>query len=128
MRLLLSLAIIFFGLLRAEAQVTVQEYPIPRGLLAHDVWADPTPGGPVYFSAQRSGHLGILDPKTGKVETVPLGPNSSPHGVVMDKDGAVWLTDGGQNAIVRVEAKTRAVKAWPLPATAGSYVNLNTAA
>jgi virginiamycin B lyase len=112
----------------AFSQVSVQEYPIPRGLFAHDVWADPAPGGPVYFSAQRSGHLGILDPKTGKVETVPLGPNSSPHGVIMDKDGAVWLTDGGQNAIVRVEAKSRAVKAWPLPATAGSYVNLNTAA
>ena len=111
----------------AFAQVSVQEYPIPRGLFAHDVWADPAPGGPVYFSAQRSGHLGILDPKTGKVETVPLGPNSSPHGVIMDRDGAVWLTDGGQNAIVRVEPKSRAVKAWPLPATAGGS-NLNTAA
>jgi virginiamycin B lyase len=56
-----------------EAQVSVQEYPIPRGLFAHDVWADAAPGGPVYFCAQRSGHLGILDPKTGKVETVACG-------------------------------------------------------
>ncbi len=107
-------------------QVAVQEYPIPRGLFAHDVWADPAPGGPVYFSAQRSGHLGILDPKSGKVQTVPLGANSSPHGVVLDKDGSAWLTDGGQNAIVRVDAKTRAVKAWPLPEGTG-YANLNTA-
>ena len=111
--------------LSSLAQVKVQEYPIPRGLFAHDVWADPAPGGPVYFSAQRSGHLGILDPKSGRVETVPLGPNSSPHGVIVGPQGDAWLTDGGQNAIVRVDPKTRAVKAWELPS--GGYANLNTA-
>jgi virginiamycin B lyase len=123
MRALLALA--FAACLPVHAQVTVQEYPIPRGLFAHDVWADPAPGGPVYFSAQRSGHLGILDPKSGKVDTVPLGANSSPHGVVQDKDGAAWLTDGGQNAIVRVDTKTRAVKVWEI--SRGGYWNLNTA-
>ena len=57
----------------AAAQVTLQEYPLPPRVGAHDVWADPAPDGPVWFSAQRSGHLGILDPKTGKVELIPLG-------------------------------------------------------
>jgi len=108
------------------AQVSVQEYPIPKALYAHDVWADPSPGGPVYFSAQRCGHLGILDPKTGKVETVSLGGGSSPHGVVMGPEGGVWLTDGGQNAIARVDPKTRSVKLWKLPPDWG-YTNLNTA-
>jgi streptogramin lyase len=60
-----------FGSIRysviCEAQVSVQEYPIPQGLRAHDIWADAAPGGPVYFSAQGSGQLGILDPKSGKV-------------------------------------------------------------
>jgi virginiamycin B lyase len=120
----LLLAALLPGLL--HAQVSVQEYPIPGDLRAHDVWADPAPGGPVYFSAQGSGHLGILDPKTGKVDSVPLGRGSSPHGVTMGADGAVWLTDGGQNAIARVDAKSRAVKLWKLPADTG-YANLNTA-
>jgi virginiamycin B lyase len=111
----------------ASAEVSIQEYPIPGSLYAHDVWADPRPGGPVYFSAQRGGQLGILDPKTGKVETVSLGQGSSPHGVIASSDGAVWLTDGGQNAIARVDPKTRAVKLWPLPEDRG-YANLNTAA
>jgi virginiamycin B lyase len=111
----------------SRAEVTVQEYPIPRGLFAHDVWADPAPGGPVYFSAQSAGRLGILDPKTGKVESVALGSGSAPHGVLMGGDGAVWLADGGQNAMVRVDPKTRSVKAWPLPKDSG-YTNLNTAA
>jgi virginiamycin B lyase len=106
--------------------VTVQEYRIPGGHRVHDVWAHPTPHGPVWFSAQGSGHLGILDPQTGKVEFVPLGQGSSPHGVIGGPDGAPWLTDSGQNAIVRVDPKTRAVKAWRLPVSTG-YANLNTA-
>lgn len=117
--LLLAPALVF-------AQVSVQEYTIPGGHRIHDVWADPAPGGPVWFSAQGSGHLGILDPKTGKVEVVALGKGSAPHGVVASEDGAPWLTDGGQNAIVRVDPKTRAVKIWKLPEGSG-YANLNTA-
>jgi virginiamycin B lyase len=110
----------------AGAQVAVQEYPLPPRVGAHDVWADPAPGGPVWFSAQRSGELGRLDPKTGKVEMIPLGSRSSPHGVILGVDGAPWLTDSGQNAIVRVDPKTREVKSWPLPEATG-YANLNTA-
>ncbi len=110
----------------AAAEVTIQEYRLPARVGAHDVWADPAPGGPVWFSAQRSGELGRLDPQTGKVELIPLGSGSSPHGVILGKDGAAWLTDSGQNAIVRVDPKTRAVKAWRLPEASG-YANLNTA-
>ncbi|HKU47327.1 MAG TPA: lyase [Burkholderiales bacterium] len=110
----------------AAAQVTVQEYKVPSGHGVHDVWADAQPGGPVWISAQGSGNLGILDPKSGRFEFVPLGRGSSPHGVVAAADGAPWLTDGGQNAIVRVDPKTRAVRVWKLPEGTG-YSNLNTA-
>jgi virginiamycin B lyase len=110
----------------AAAQVSVQEYPVPRGHGVHDVWADPAPDGPVWISAQGSGHLGILDPKSGKFEFVALGSGSAPHGVIAAADGAPFLTDGGQNAIVRVDARTKAVKVWKLPPDTG-YANLNTA-
>jgi len=110
----------------AWAQVAVQEYKVERGHGLHDVWADAAPNGPVWISAQGSGNLGILDPKSGKVEFVPLGSGSSPHGVVAGADGAPWLTDGGQNAIVRVDPKTKQVKVWKLPEGSG-YTNLNTA-
>ena len=109
----------------ALAQVTVQEYPIPRGHGIHDVWAPGGPGDPVWFSAQGSGHLGILDPKSGKVEFVALGRSAAPHGVIAGPDGAAWLTDGGQNAIARVDPRSKAVRLWKLP-TQG-YANLNTA-
>lgn len=101
-------------------------YDVAAGAHPHDVAAAPEPGGPVYYTAQRTGRLGILDPKSRKVEEVDLGPRSSPHGVIVGPDGAPWITDSGQNAIVRVDPKTRAVRRWPLPEGSG-YANLNTA-
>src|SRR5918996_320523 len=49
-----------------------------------------------------------------------------PPGVIVGPDGAAWVTDGGLNAIVRVDAKTHRVRRFPLPGS--EYANLNTAA
>ena len=100
-------------------------FDVARGSHPHDVAAAPVPGGPVYYTAQTSGKLGILDPKSGKYEEIPLGRNSAPHGVIVGPDGAPWITDGGQNAIVRVDPVSHAVRVWPLPADV-DYANLNT--
>jgi virginiamycin B lyase len=100
-------------------------FDVVPGAGPHDVAA--TPGaGPVFYTAQRTGRLGMLDPATGKVDEVPLGQGSAPHGVIVGPDRAAWITDGGQNAIVRVDPATRQVKVWPLPPDSG-YANLNTA-
>ena len=101
-------------------------YDVGAGSGPHDVAASPAPGGPVYYTGQRNGTLGILDPATGLVVEVKLGARSAPHGVIVGPDGAPWITDSGLNAIVRVDPVTRAVKAWPLPADAAG-ANLNTA-
>ena len=118
------LAAALLGCSAAEAQ-QVRYYPVPQGSHPHDVAA--APDGTVWYTAQRTGKLGILDPKSGKVTEVPLGPESAPHGVIVGPDGGAWITDGGQNAIVRVDPKTKAVKVWKLPEDTG-YTNLNTAA
>lgn len=122
------LAFVFATLLAAVpmamAQPATQVFPVPPGSGPHDV--APGPDGLVWYSAQRQGALGILDPRTGAVRQVPLGPDSAPHGVIQGPDGAAWLTDGGQNAIVRVDPKTDAVTVWKLPESTG-YANLNTA-
>jgi virginiamycin B lyase len=91
----------------------------------HDV--APAPDGGVWFSAQRSGHLGWFDPASGRTELVALGAGSSPHGVIQGPDQAAWLTDSGANAIVRVSWPQREVKRYPLP-DGSAYANLNTAA
>ena len=76
-------------------------FPLQPGEHPHDV--APAPDGTVWYTGQRTGVLGRLDPKTGTVERIPLGKNSAPHGVIVGPDGAAWVTDGGQNAIVRVD-------------------------
>lgn len=89
----------------------------------HDV--APAPDGGVWFTAQASGHLGWFDPSTRRTELVALGEGSSPHGVIQGPDKAAWITDGGQNAIVRVGWPDRAVRRFPLPKST-PYINLNT--
>ena len=91
----------------------------------HDVAPTPVADGPVFFTAQRTGKLGILDPKTGKVVEVALGAGSAPHGVIVGPDGAAWITDGGLNAVVRYEPKSGDVHVWRLPQEA-TDANLNT--
>src|SRR6266704_732346 len=101
-------------------------FEVSRGSHPHDVAAAPGSGAPVYYTAQRTGKLGILDPKSGKYEEIALGARSAPHGVIVGPDGAAWVTDGGRNAIVRVDPSSRQVRRWPLPADAPD-ANLNTA-
>jgi virginiamycin B lyase len=103
----------------------MQEFAVPARTRPHDV--APAPDGAVWYTAQGSGELGRLDPKTGESKLIPLGQGSAPHGVIVGPDGAAWVTDSGLNAIVRVDPKTEQVQRFPLPANRGN-ANLNTAA
>ena len=78
----------------ARADIAVQAYPLPpAGGYPHDVAVGGD--GAVWYTAQRSGQLGRLDPATGKVELIPLGAGAAPHGVLIGPDGAPWITEGG---------------------------------
>lgn len=118
-----AIAAVVLGVNPAPA-AQVSYYDVPRGAHPHDV--APAPDGTVWYTAQHQGALGILDPKTGKVTQIPLGPDASPHGVIAGPDRAAWITETGQNAIVRVDPATKAVKLFPLPADFPN-ANLNTA-
>ena len=109
----------------AETQYDIQYYDLPSGDHPHDV--APAQDGTVWYTGQRKGVLGRLDPKTGKVARIPLGEGSRPHGVIVGPNGNAWVTDGGLNAIVRVDAATEEVTIFPLPKTAAN-ANLNTPA
>jgi virginiamycin B lyase len=102
----------------------VREYGVPAGSRPHDV--APARDGGVWYTAQGSGELGWLNPRTGRIRHVRLGAGSAPHGVIVGPDGAPWITDGGLNAIVRVDPRTRRVRRFPLPRQ-GAAANLNTA-
>jgi virginiamycin B lyase len=108
----------------SQGALEVREYPVPAGAHPHDV--APARDGGVWYTAQGSGELGWLNPKTGMTRHIPLGDGSAPHGVIVGPDGSPWITDGGLNAIVRVDPRTRRVRRFPLPSRSG-YANLNTA-
>jgi virginiamycin B lyase len=112
---------------QAAGTPAMQAWPLntPPRTGIHDV--APASDGGVWFSAQRSGHLGWFDPKTGKTELIALGSGSSPHGVIQGPDKAAWLTDGGQQAIARVSWPERQVRLYKLP-EGTPYANLNTCA
>jgi virginiamycin B lyase len=102
-------------------ELAAAEYPTSgRGL--HD--AVPDGKGWVWYTDQAGGTMGGLNPTTGETVNVPLGQRSAPHGIILGPDGAAWITDGGQNAIVRVDLDTLAVSPYPLP---GARADLNTA-
>ena len=105
----------------------MQSWPLntPRRTGIHDL--APASDGGVWFTAQRSGHLGWFDPRTGATELIALGSGSSPHGVIRGPDGAAWITDGGLGAIVRVSWPQRELHRFALP-EGTPYANLNTCA
>lgn len=102
-----------------------EEFDVPDGTHPHDVAV--SSDGIVWYTAQHTGKLGRLDPRTKQIDEVPLGSGSSPHGVVMGPDGAPWVTDTGLNAIVRVDPATKAVSRFD-PAKEHGTVGMHTAA
>jgi virginiamycin B lyase len=78
----------------------------------------------VWYTAQRAGKLGLLEPLTGRVDEIELGDGSRPHGVIVAADGGAWVTDGGRDEIQRVDPVTFEVKRFPTGWSGGS---LNTA-
>jgi virginiamycin B lyase len=106
-----------------KADLDFREFPVPAGTHPHDV--APVSDGRVWYTAQRSGALGLLDVNTGRTRHIALGRGSAPHGVIVGSDGAPWITDGGLDAIVRVHPTSFEVSRFPLSRPGA---NLNTAA
>ncbi|WP_043337051.1 Vgb family protein [Belnapia moabensis] len=81
--------------------------------------------GTMWFCGQRNGTLNRLDPRDGSIRVVKLGEGAAPHGVIRGPDGAAWVTEGGQNAIARVDPADHRVQLWRLPERFAN-ANLNT--
>jgi streptogramin lyase len=55
-----------------EECLTIETFPVPAGEHPHDV-APAAFDQRIWYTAQRAGALGLLDPETGGIETIPLG-------------------------------------------------------
>ena len=97
----------------ATSKAGLQEFKVPKGSHPHDV--APAKDGGVWYTAQATGKLGLLDPSDGSVDEIDLPSGSAPHGVIVGPDGAPYVTDQGLNAIVRVHPETHDVRLYPMP-------------
>ncbi len=123
--ILLAAVLTAIPLLAGATEFRARTYELPTdGGHPHDVAVGAD--GTVWYTAQRDGRLGRLDPATGKIDLIPLGSGSSPHGVIIGPDGAPWITDAGMDAILRFDPKSGELRRWPLPPSR-SGANLNTA-
>ena len=111
--------------LAQENPFRAKYFPLPSDVGVHDV--APSASGSVWFTAQRNGALGRFEPEKASFRMVDLGKGSAPHGVIIGPDGAPWVTDGGQNAIARVDPADHKVSLFRLPGKE-PFANLNTAA
>jgi virginiamycin B lyase len=106
-----------------EGPFRVKYFPVPEAQRSRDVTAS-SDGTTMWFCCQGNGKLGRLDPRDGSYKLIELGQGSAPHGVILGPDRAAWVTDGGQNAIARVDNDHK-VTLFKLPIK--DYANLNTA-
>ena len=106
-----------------ESPFRVKYFPVPEAERSRDVTAC-SDGATMWFCSQGNGKLGRIDPRDGSYKMINLGQGSAPHGVIVGPDKAAWVTDGGQNAIVRVDNDHK-VEVFKLPIS--DYTNLNTA-
>jgi virginiamycin B lyase len=93
---------------------TYQEWDVPAGTHPHDV--APHPDGSVWYTGQRNGTAGRLDPATGDVTEMDLPAGAAPHGIIVGPDGAVWITDQGINALIRIMPDTLEMTVFDMPA------------
>jgi virginiamycin B lyase len=105
------------------AKFTVTYFDVPGIRGSRDV--TDAGDGTIWVCGQRNGTLGRFDPRSGQIKVVELGQGAAPHGVIRGPDGAAWVTEGGQNAIARVDDKTHKVALFRLPAERAK-ANLNT--
>ena len=117
----------------AKESKPYRQFQAPVGTHPHDVAVDQAKNGPIWFTAQGTGELGKLDPKTGNKTFIKLGNvsgshmnGSAPHGIIIGPDGGLWITDEFLKGIVRVDPKTEEIKLFPIPANITNN-KLNTA-
>jgi virginiamycin B lyase len=103
----------------AATRAIITEYDLPREeAQPHDVIVDGE--GNVWYCDFGHQFVGVMDPKTGKVEDIPipvLKPEQPKGGldIEFDPDGNIWLSMMYQAGIAKIDRKTHEVTVYPFP-------------
>jgi virginiamycin B lyase len=81
----------------------------------------------IWYTDYASGHLGRLDPATGKSTEwlSPGGGKSRPYGITI-VDNIVWYSESGTrpNTVVRFDPGTEKFQTWAIPSGGGVVRNM----
>jgi virginiamycin B lyase len=88
----------------------LREYDLPDAN-AHGRRIAITADDRVWYVDYTRGYLGVLDPKSGKVEefAAPSGPQSLPYAMTLDDRDRIWFVESGvqPNRLVGFDPKSR---------------------
>ena len=90
------------ALATVKGQVTEWDVPTPK--FARD--PAPAPDGSMYITVMQGDKIAHFDPKTKKFREWDLPEGAKPHGLVVDKQGAVFYTGNGNGTIGRLDPAT----------------------
>jgi virginiamycin B lyase len=88
----------------------IKEYPLPPNSMPHTVQLDPK--GRPWFSGNKNGSIGWIDPATGKatVYQMPDPEAKDVHTIAFDKKGMVYFTFQWANMIGRLDPETERIR------------------
>lgn len=91
-----------------------KEWDLPRGAHPHGLVV--APDGVVFYTGNRNGTIGELDPKTGKIVShkTPSG-GGGPHTIVLDAAGTIWFTEQSGGKLGRLDRATGKIVEYPMP-------------
>ena len=105
----MQIAIAAAGVLMATfaSAVEVRYYPVPKGSHPHDVAL--AANGSVWYTAQSSGELGLLDQATGKTvqvwDSYPINGRAAAVRQMLGRSGEAWGAESSNDRLVVVREK-----------------------
>jgi virginiamycin B lyase len=112
-----SLAAGYLGDIDEETgEITEIDPPTPNAGTRR-VWSDSQ--GQLWITEFNAGNLAMYVPETGEWREwqMPFGANSRPYAVVVDERDDIWISDFGDNSLVRFDAETETFESFPLMRT-----------
>lgn len=93
-----------------SADGSMREFALPADAMLHMVSIDRV--GYAWYTGNKNGSIGKLDPATGKITIYPMLDVAArdPHTAVFDADGILWFTLQHSNMIGRLDPATGDVR------------------
>jgi virginiamycin B lyase len=97
----------------AEMEFSIREYRVPAGSHPHDI--APAPDGSVWYTAQHTGELGRLDPRTGRMDVFDAPGGRGPYGIASTPEGGIYYVSLAGSYMARIDTAKGTFRTFPLP-------------